>query len=93
MTDFLAELERLKTAATKPVNSMVTFCDVGTANQELALFLRNHADEIAELVKAADAYANSTPCSDPDCCESAIQHEAKRQSTLSALANLNKEKS
>lgn len=69
---FISELERLKEMATKGV---IGKRDVGN-------YLINHADEIAELVKAADAIAENEPL-----------NEAYRMRVLrDAIAALNKEK-
>lgn len=55
---------------------------------ELITYLRNNAEAIRDLIVAAESYANSTPCSDPDCCDIAMSHEEKRRATLTALAKI-----
>jgi len=107
MTDFLAELERLKDAATKGPwwkwpdmpylfsgdktqknaymhATRVCRIDYTDADGELLQFLRNHADEIAELVKTVNKHVcvNKLNCKIPQHCE-----------LCDVLANLNKEKS
>ena len=58
------------------------------ACDELRQLLFDNQYALLSLVKAAKSYANSTSCSDPDCYHTAIEHEANRQETLSALAKL-----
>jgi hypothetical protein len=76
---FLTELRKLEAKATAPVDSTASFCDVGESNQKLALFLRNHAKEIINLVEAAEML-NEFPNTGP--ATSALSK---------ALAALNKE--
>lgn len=79
MTDFLTELERLNAAATKGPWK--------TGYMDSHAFLMRHADEIAELVKAADGMVKSW---DSDKCKEFCIHLSVCRK---ALANLNKEKS
>jgi len=80
---FISELERLKEKATADVENWAGLKAYAKATTDLQTFLINHADEIAELVKAAGKIA--TPGD--------LRHLSSAIGEIKlALAALNKEK-